>query len=58
VREILLPHTEAGVLVQVLIVVALALVVAIAVRRERSLVSLTIGVATILLSLMGVRALH
>jgi hypothetical protein len=56
--ELLLPRTDAGVLAQVIGVIAVTLVVAVLVRRERSLVTFTIGTGMVLLGLMGMRALH
>jgi len=58
VGEILLPRTDAGAFVQVLVVIALTAVAAVAVRRERSLVTLVIGVGMVVLGLIGMRALH
>jgi hypothetical protein len=58
VNELLLPRTDAGAGVQVIAVVLLATVVAVSVRQERSLVLLTFGIATVVLGLMGMRALH
>jgi hypothetical protein len=56
--ELLLPRTDAGVLAQVIGVTAVTVVLAILVRRERSLVMLTMGAGMVLLGLMGMRALH
>ena len=58
VGEILLPRTDAGAGLQALIVIALTAVAAVAVRRERSLVTLVIGVGMVVLGLIGMRALH
>jgi hypothetical protein len=58
VNELLLPRTDAGAGVQVIAVVLLATVVAVSVRQERSLVLLTFGIATVVLGLMGMRAIH
>lgn len=57
-RDVLLPHTDAGALAQVIGVLAMAALLTAMVRRERSLVLLTLGVSSVLLGLMGVRALH
>lgn len=56
--ELLLPRTDAGVLAQVIGVIAVTLVVAVLVRRERALVTLSVGAGMVLLGLMGMRALH
>jgi hypothetical protein len=53
-----LPRTDAGVAFQVVLVVALMLVTVVLVRRERSLVTFSVGVGLVVLGLMGVRALH
>jgi hypothetical protein len=58
VRELFLPRTDAGVAAQVAVVLVVAIGVGMAVRRERSLVLLTSGLALVLLGLMGMRALH
>lgn len=57
-RELLLPETDAGVLVQV--VVALAVIVAVLwrVRGDRDATWLVAGVGLVVLGLLGVRALH
>lgn len=56
--DLVLPRTDAGVVAQVIIVVVLMVAVGVLVRRESSLVTLTVGVGLVLLGLMGVRALH
>lgn len=58
IGDILLPRTDAAVGVQVLVVVALTALGVVAVRRERALVTLVIGVGMVVLGLMGMRALH
>ena len=58
IGEILLPRTDAGAGVQVLVVIALTAVAAVLVRRERSLVTLVIGVGMVVLGFIGMRALH
>jgi hypothetical protein len=58
VRDLLLPRTDAAVLVQALVaggVFASALLLA---RRNRELVLLVIGFATVTFGLFGLRALH
>lgn len=57
-RDVLMPRTDRGVLVQLLLVIAAVVVVGVLVRRERSLVTLTIGIGLVIVGLMGVRALH
>jgi len=57
-NEILLPRTDAGAGAQVIAVVLLTVVVATLVRRERSLVMLSIGVGMVVLGFIGMRALH
>jgi len=56
--ELLLPRTDAGALAQVIGVVVLLATVALAVRRERSLVTLAVGVGMVVLGAMGLRTLH
>lgn len=58
IGDILLPRTDAAAGVQVLVVVALTALGVVAVRRERALVTLVIGVGMVVLGLMGMRALH
>ena len=58
VSEILVPRTDGGAGVQVAIVLVAMVVVAVLVRRERALVTLTVGVGSVLLGLLGMRALH
>ena len=57
-NEVLLPRTDAGALAQVIGVIAVTIVVALLVRRERSLVMLTVGAGMVLLGVMGFRTLH
>lgn len=57
-NEVLLPRTDAGALAQVIGVFAVTVIVVVLVRRERSLVTLTIGVGMMLLGVMGLRTLH
>lgn len=57
-NELLLPRTDAGVGAQILVTIALTVAIVVLVRRERSLVLVTVGAATVVLGLMGLRALH
>ncbi len=57
-RDLLLPRTDGGVLAQVLVVVVLTAFGTVAARRERAVVLLVVGLGTVILGLMGVRALH
>lgn len=57
-NELLLPRTDAGAGVQVLVTIALTVGIAVLVRRERSLVMLATGVGMVVLGFMGLRALH
>jgi hypothetical protein len=57
-RDLLLPRTDSGVLAQLLLVIVVTGVVIVVVRRERSLVTLTLGIGVFVIGLMGVRALH
>ena len=57
-REVLLPRTDGGVLVQVFSVLVLMAVTVVLAWRERSLVTLALGVGIFVLGLMGVRARH
>ncbi len=56
--DILLPRTDGGALVQLVVVVVLTLVGVVLARRERALVLLVVGVGTLLVGLMGLRTLH
>jgi hypothetical protein len=56
--ELLLPRTDAGALAQVVGVIVVTVFVALLVRRERSLVMLTVGAGMVLLGAMGFRTLH
>jgi hypothetical protein len=58
IGELWSPRTDAGVAVQVVITVLLVGALAWAVRRERSLVLLVVGVGMVVLAWYGVRALH
>jgi hypothetical protein len=57
-RDLLYPATDAGVRAQVIIVLVVTVATLVLVRRERSLVLLTLGVAFVVLGFFGVRALH
>lgn len=56
--DLALPSTDRGALTQAVIVLFAAATVVTMVRRERSLVLLTVGIAAVLMGLMGLRALH
>jgi len=57
-NEVLFPATDAGVVGQVLGVLAVTVAVVWFVRRERALVTLVIGVSLVLLGFFGIRGLH
>lgn len=57
-RDILLPATDRAALIQVIVVLAVMAVVTTLVRRERSLVLLSVGFFLVVLGLMGMRTLH
>ncbi len=56
--DVLFPATDAGVVGQILGVLAVTVTLVWLVRRERALVTLTIGVSFVLLGFFGLRALH
>jgi hypothetical protein len=56
--ELLSPRTDAGALAQVIGVIAVTMIVALLVRRERSVVMLTVGAGLVLLGVMALRTLH
>ena len=56
--DLALPSTDRGALTQAVIVLLATATVVTMVRRERSLVLLTVGIAAVLLGLMGLRTLH
>lgn len=56
--DLLLPRTDAGVLVQVIGMAVTLAAVAVAVRRDRDLLWLVGGLAVFLLGFFGLRALH
>ena len=57
-KDVLLPRTDGGVLAQVVLVLVLMAVTVVLAWRERSLVTLALGVGIFVLGLIGVRALH
>jgi len=58
VNDVLFPATDAGVLGQLLALLALAIGAGWLVRREPALVTLVVGVGVVLLGFFGLRALH
>ncbi len=56
--DLLLPRTDGGVLVQVLVVVPLLVGGLVAVRRQRELRTFVLGVLLVTVGFMGLRALH
>ncbi len=58
VNEFLLPATDAGVLAQIGGLVAVTAVVLWLLRRQREVQILVIGIAVVLLAVMGLRTLH
>jgi len=56
--DLLSPTTDAGVVGQVIGLLALTAVLLRLVRRERALVTLTIGITLVLLGLIGMRGMH
>ncbi len=52
------PETDAGVVVQVVVTLFVAIALGVAVRKERSLVLLVIGVTLVTLGWYGIRGLH
>lgn len=52
------PETDAGVLVQVIVTLVIAITLGVAVRKERSLVLLVIGITMVTLGWYGIRGLH
>jgi len=56
--ELWSPRTDAGVLVQVIVTLLIIGVLVWAVRRERALVQLVIGVGMVVLAWYGIRGLH
>ncbi len=58
IRDILLPHSDRTALIQVIVVLAVTVAATWAVRRERALVQLVIGIGAVVLGLMAIRTLH
>jgi hypothetical protein len=58
IRDVLLPNSDRTALVQVLVVIAATVVVTYLVRRERSLMLLSVGVGMVVLGGMALRTLH
>lgn len=58
IGELWSPQTDAGVLVQVIVTIALIVGLSWLVRRERALVQLIVGVGMIVLAWYGIRAIH
>ena len=57
-HDVLFPATDAGVIGQILGVLAVTIAAVWLVRRERALVTLVIGVSLVLIGFFGVRGLH
>jgi len=58
VDDVVFPATDAGVVGQVLGVLAVTIALVWLVRRERALVTLVVGVSLVLLGFFGLRGLH
>ena len=58
IGDILLPHSDRTALIQVLVVLVITGLITWAVRSERVLVQLSLGVGSVLLGLMAMRTLH
>ncbi len=58
IGELWSPRTDGGVAVQVMLTIAVIAAAAWAVRRERSLVLLVVGLGLVVLGWYGVRSLH
>jgi hypothetical protein len=58
VNDLWSPRTDAGVIAQVVITILIIAILTWAVRRERSLVLLVVGIGTVVLAWYGVRGLH
>ena len=58
VRDILLPGSDRVALVQVLVVLLITVAATYLVRRERALMTFTIGLGMTTLGLMALRTLH
>ena len=57
-RDILLPGSDRVALIQVLVMLAITIVATYLVRRERALMTFTIGLGMTILGLMALRTLH
>lgn len=57
-NELLFPRTDAGVLVQVIVVAVVWLGLVVAVRRNRDLVWFVSGLAMLAFAWFGLRAVH
>ncbi len=57
-RDILLPGSDRVALIQVLVVLAIIAIATYLVRRERALVTFTIGLGMTTLGVMALRTLH
>ena len=57
-KDLLLPRTDGGVLVQALIVVPLLIGILVGVRRHAEVRTFVFGVLVFTLGLMGLRAVH
>jgi len=58
IRDVLLPHSDRTALIQVIVVFGVIVFATWAVRRERALVQLVLGLGAVLLGLMAMRTLH
>lgn len=58
IRDVLLPSSDRTVLIQVIVVVTVTIAATYWVRKERSLVLLTVGLGTFVLGLMALRTVH
>ena len=52
------PETDAGVVVQVVVTLLAAILIGVAVRKERSLMLLVIGITMVTVGWYGIRGLH
>ncbi|MEP1122506.1 MAG: hypothetical protein ABJH68_01280 [Ilumatobacter sp.] len=52
------PEPDAGVVVQVVVTLLVAIAIGVAVRRERSLVLLVVGITMVTMGWYGIRGLH
>jgi len=58
IRDVLLPSSDRTALIQVIVVIAATALITYLVRRERSLVLLSVGVGMCVLGFMALRTLH